>query len=411
MNKILVIGGGPAGMMAAYSAAKSGSQVVLFEKNPILGKKLRITGKGRCNVTNAQEPEEIIKNIYKNGNFMYSGIYSFTNDMTMSLFESYGLRLKIERGQRVFPQSDKAVDVVNTFEKMIKDAGVQVELSSPVKSIKVDSDNKVNGILLASGKTISADRVILATGGMSYPLTGSTGDGYRMATELGHMCTELSPSLVGVETLVDVPKELVGLNLRNISICLYKNNKKIYEDFGELEFRNYGIDGPLVKSASCYISKEGKYRIDIDLKPALSHEKLDKRIQRDFEVFNNRKFGDSLVKLLPKDMIDFIVYKSNIDRNKPVHQVTRLERTNLVKLIKSLTFEIKKLRPLEEAIVTSGGINVKEINPSTMESKIVGGLYLCGEIIDVDAFTGGYNLQVAYSTAYLAGVNASIVYD
>src|SRR3712207_1918328 len=214
---------------------------------------------------------------------MYSAIYSFTNDMAMELFKSYGLKLKVERGHRVFPRSDKAIDVVKTFEKMLKDAGVQVELSSPVKCIKVDSNNKVSGIQLTSGKTILADRVILATGGMSYPLTGSTGDGYRMATDLGHMCTDLSPSLVGLETLVDIPKELVGLSLRNIGICLYRNGKKIYEDFGELEFRNYGIDGPLVKSASCYIAREGKYRIDIDLKPALSHEKLDKRIQRDFE--------------------------------------------------------------------------------------------------------------------------------
>lgn len=407
MKKVLVVGAGPAGMMAAYHAAKSGADVTIFERNPIIGKKLRITGKGRCNITNAQDPEDIIKNIYKNGNFMYSGIYSFSNDMAMDLFKSYGLKIKIERGQRVFPESDKAIDVVNTFDRMIKDAGVKLILNNRVKSIEVDKDKNILGLRTAENDLVSCDSIILATGGKSYPLTGTTGDGYKMSKKLGHTCTELSPSLVGLETMPRPSSDLVGLNLRNVSIKLLKNAKPIYSDFGELEFRDYGIDGPIIKSASCYISDKGDYEVELDLKPALSFEKLDKRLQRDFEEFSNKEFENSLVKLLPKSIIGYIIDESGIDRKKLVHQITRQERHNLVGLIKSIKFHIKSTRPIDEAIVTSGGINVKEINPSTMESKIVKNLYFCGEIIDVDAFTGGYNLQIAYSTAYLAGINAA----
>lgn len=407
MKKVLVVGGGPSGMMAAYHAARAGAEVTLLDKNPILGKKLRITGKGRCNITSAQDPEDIINNIYRNGNFMYSGIYSFTNDMAIELFEHYGLKVKVERGQRVFPESDKAIDVVNTFEKMLDDAGVKVLLNKKVERLEVDEDKKVIGVSLSSNKIIRADAVILATGGKSYPLTGSTGDGYDMAKRQGHNCTELSPSLVGLETNPRPEGYLVGLNLRNVGIKLLKNDKKIYDDFGELEFRDYGLDGPTVKSASCFVRGGGKYRLELDLKPALSHDKLDKRIQRDFEEFSNKSFENSLVKLLPSSMAEYLIGISGIDRKKEVHQITREERLRLVNLIKSMNFDIKKARPLAEAIVTSGGIDTKEINPSTMESKIIKNLYFSGEIIDVDAFTGGYNLQIAYSTGYLAGVNSS----
>nr|WP_308550966.1 NAD(P)/FAD-dependent oxidoreductase [uncultured Peptostreptococcus sp.] len=407
-KKVVVIGGGAAGMMAGYFAAKEGASVTILEKNKMLGRKIRISGKGRCNLTNASDLETIINNIYRNGNFMYSSLYSFTNDNLIDLFESFGLKLKTERGNRVFPVSDKSIDVVKTMEKMLDSKNVRVKTSSTVKNIILE-DEKVKGVVLSNGTKMMADRVIVTTGGKSYPLTGSTGDGYIMAKKCGHSITDLYPALVGLETREPISEELVGLNLRNISINLYKNGKKIYEDFGELEYRDYGIDGPIIKSASCYMDnfQKNNYKIVLDLKPALTYEKLDARILRDFEKYSNKPFEKSLKDLLPKKMIDYIVYKTGIDRKKPVHQVSKEERHILLRLIKGVEYDIKRLRPIEEAIVTEGGISVKEVNPSTMESKLVEGLYFAGEILDINGFTGGYNLQIAFSTGYLAGINSA----
>lgn len=408
MKKVAVIGAGAAGCIAAYFAAKSGADVTIYEKNNVIGKKLRITGKGRCNITNASDVEDIISNIYRNGNFMYSALYSFTNENLMELFREYGLELKVERGNRVFPKSDKAIDVVITIEKMLKSAGVKIKFGEKVENIFLEGD-KVSAVKLNGNKKEKADAVIVATGGVSYPLTGSTGDGYKLAGSAGHNITRLKPALVGLET-EDAPRsKMVGLNLRNVGITLVENNKKIYEDFGEMEFRNYGIDGPTIKSASCYIEEMEKnnYSVYLDLKPALSDEKLDMRIQRDFKKYMNKNFENSLNDLLPKSMIDFVIDISEIDRYKPVHQITKDERKKLIKSIKNIEFKIKKIRPIEEAIVTSGGIEVKEINPSTMESKKIRGLFFAGEVVDIDAYTGGYNLQAAFSMGYLAGVSAS----
>lgn len=408
MKKVAIIGAGAAGSIAAYFAAKSGADVTMYEKNNIIGRKLRITGKGRCNITNASDLEDIISNIYRNGNFMYSALYSFSNDNLMDLFKEYGLKLKIERGNRVFPESDKALDVVLTIEKMLKDAGVKIEFNKKVESIIIE-DERIKGIKLGDGKKIFADSVVIATGGVSYPLTGSSGDGYKMAGKAGHNITRLKPALAGLETVQLPRKEMIGLNLRNIGISLYENNKKIYEDFGELEFRNYGIDGPTIKSASCYVedTQKNTYYIVLDLKAALSEEKLDLRIQRDFKKYMNKNFENALNDLLPKSMIDFVISLSEIDRYKAVHQITKKERRKLLESIKKIRFDIKKIRPIEEAIVTSGGVEVKEINPATMESKKVEGLYFAGEIVDIDAYTGGYNLQAAFSMGYLAGISSS----
>lgn len=408
MKKVAIIGAGAAGSIAAYFAAKSGADVTVYEKNNIIGRKLRITGKGRCNITNASDLEDIISNIYRNGNFMYSALYSFSNDNLMDLFKEYGLKLKIERGNRVFPESDKALDVVLTIEKMLKDAGVKIEFNKKVESIIIE-DERIKGIKLGDGKKIFADSVVIATGGVSYPLTGSSGDGYKMAGKAGHNITRLKPALAGLETVQLPRKEMIGLNLRNIGIGLYENNKKIYEDFGELEFRNYGIDGPTIKSASCYVedTQKNTYYIVLDLKAALSEEKLDLRIQRDFKKYMNKNFENALNDLLPKSMIDFVISLSEIDRYKAVHQITKKERRKLLESIKKIRFDIKKIRPIEEAIVTSGGVEVKEINPATMESKKVEGLYFAGEIVDIDAYTGGYNLQAAFSMGYLAGISSS----
>lgn len=408
MKKVVVIGAGAAGMMAAYFAAREGAHVTIIEKNKILGRKIRITGKGRCNVTNASDLDTIINNIYRNGNFMYSSLYSFTNDALIDLFESFGLKLKTERGNRVFPLSDKAIDVVKAMEKMLDSQAVNIKTGAKVRSILLDG-NKVKGLILSNGTKIFADKIILATGGKSYPLTGSAGDGYTMAKECGHRVTNLYPSLIGMETVQDIKRDMVGLNLRNISIKLYKNSKEIYQGFGELEFREYGLDGPVIKSASCYIDdfQKNNYRILLDLKPALSNEKLDARILRDFEKYSNNSFETGLKDLLHKKMIDYIIDKVGIDRKKPVHQVSKEERHRLLSLIKGIDFDIKRLRPIDEAIITEGGIEVKEVNPSTMESKLVEGLYFAGEILDVNAFTGGFNLQIAFSTGYLAGTSSA----
>lgn len=407
MKKVVIIGAGPAGMTAAYSASQNGIDVVLVEKNERVGRKLLITGKGRCNITNNCEVEELIANVNTNGKFLYSAFYTFTNDAVMEMFESLGVRLKTERGNRVFPESDRAMDVVDAMSRLIKRKNIKLVTGKTVKDIK-EKNGKVESIVLSDGKEIKADAVIIATGGASYQRTGSTGDGYRLAEKLGHKITPLKPSLIGLEIQEDFVSKLKGLSLRNVAINVYgKKNKKIYDDFGEMEFTDYGVDGPIIKSASCImrdLSKES-YKISLDLKPALDHEKLDKRVQRDFQKYINKRFENSLSDLLPSKMIPVIVELSGIDPATPVNSITKEERRNLVNTIKNIEMHVKRYRPMEEAIVTSGGVKTSEINSSTMESKLVEGLYFAGEVIDVDAYTGGFNLQIAFSTGYLAGMS------
>ena len=407
MKKVVIIGAGPAGMTAAYSASQNGIDVVLVEKNERVGRKLLITGKGRCTITNNCEVEELIANVNTNGKFLYSAFYTFTNDAVMEMFESLGVRLKTERGNRVFPESDRAMDVVDAMARLIKKKNIKLVTGKTVKDIK-EKNGKVESVVLSDGKEIKADAVIIATGGASYQRTGSTGDGYRLAEKLGHKITPLKPSLIGLEIQEDFVYKLKGLSLRNVAINVYgKKNKKIYDDFGEMEFTDYGVDGPIIKSASCImrdLSKES-YKISLDLKPALDHEKLDKRVQRDFQKYINKRFENSLSDLLPSKMIPVVVELSGIDPATPVNSITKEERRNLVNTIKNIEMHVKRYRPMEESIVTSGGVKTSEINSSTMESKLVEGLYFAGEVIDVDAYTGGFNLQIAFSTGYLAGSN------
>lgn len=407
MKKVVIIGAGPAGMTAAYSASQNGIDVVLVEKNERVGRKLLITGKGRCNITNNCEVEELIANVNTNGKFLYSAFYTFTNDAVMEMFESLGVRLKTERGNRVFPESDRAMDVVDAMARLIKRKNIKLVTGKTVKDIK-EKNGKVESVVLSDGKEIKTDAVIIATGGASYQRTGSTGDGYRLAEKLGHKITPLKPSLIGLEIQEDFVHKLKGLSLRNVAINVYgKKNKKIYDDFGEMEFTDYGVDGPIIKSASCImrdLSKES-YKISLDLKPALDHEKLDKRVQRDFQKYINKRFENSLSDLLPSKMIPVVVELSGIDPATPVNSITKEERRNLVNTIKNMEMHVKRYRPMEEAIVTSGGVKTSEINSSTMESKLVEGLYFAGEVIDVDAYTGGFNLQIAFSTGYLAGMS------
>ena len=407
MKKVVIIGAGPAGMTAAYSASQNGIDVVLVEKNERVGRKLLITGKGRCNITNNCEVEELIANVNTNGKFLYSAFYTFTNDAVMEMFESLGVRLKTERGNRVFPESDRAMDVVDAMSRLIKRKNIKLVTGKTVKDIK-EKNGKVESVVLSDGKEIKADAVIIATGGASYQRTGSTGDGYRLAEKLGHKITPLKPSLIGLEIQEDFVSKLKGLSLRNVAINVYgKKNKKIYDDFGEMEFTDYGVDGPIIKSASCImrdLSKES-YKISLDLKPALDHEKLDKRVQRDFQKYINKRFENSLSDLLPSKMIPVVVELSGIDPATPVNSITKEERRNLVNTIKNIEMHVKRYRPMEEAIVTSGGVKTSEINSSTMESKLVEGLYFAGEVMDVDAYTGGFNLQIAFSTGYLAGMS------
>lgn len=409
MKNVIIVGAGASGIIAAYFAEKNGANVTLIEKNKMIGRKLRITGKGRCNITNASDLEDIIKNIYKNGNFMYSSLYSFTNYDMMDLLERNGLKIKVERGNRVFPESDLAIDVVRTLEKMISNKNIKIIYNKTVKKMILDeTKSQIRGVKLNSGEIIYADSVVVSTGGMTYPLTGSTGDGYRFARDCNHEVTELYPALVGMETKEVPAKEMVGFLLKNISIKLLKNGKKIYEEQGELEFRDYGIDGALVKRASSLVRDSSDYKVILDLKPALSREKLDMRIQRDFSKNMNISFKKAIKSLLPSNLLSFVLEKSDIDSEKVVHQIKKEERLKFVDLIKNIEFNIKSLRPMDEGIVTSGGVSIKEINPQTMESKLVKGLYFSGEVIDVEGYTGGYNLQIAFSTGYLAGVSASV---
>ena len=377
-------------MMAAATAADNGAEVILLEKQHRLGRKLLITGKGRCNITNDCDVEELIENVPTNGKFLYSAFYTFTNYDAINMFNSLGLKTKTERGKRVFPESDKALDVAKALEKQVKDKNVKVILNAKVNKI-VTKDNKIEKVIYNNNESIKCDSVILATGGLSYPLTGSTGDGYKFAKDLGHTIVSPKPSLIGIEVQEDFVKDLEKLALRNVSIkVLNSKNKKIYDDFGEMEFTKYGLDGPIIKSASCRMKDTSKenYKIVLDLKPALDEEKLDKRIIKDFTKYTNKNFENSLDDLLPKKLIPIIVELSEIPRHIKVNQISKQQRLNLVHLLKNITFTVKRYRPIEEAIITSGGIKVSEINASTMESKIIENLFFAGEIIDVDAYTG-----------------------
>ena len=405
MKKVVVIGAGAAGMMAAATAANRGLDVTLIERNHRVGRKILITGKGRCNITNDCDIEELIENVPTNGKFLYSAFYTFTNTDVIDMFNKLGVETKTERGKRVFPVSDRAHDIANALEKMVKSQKVKILLNSKVDKI-VAKENKIEKVILDNKKEILCDSVIVATGGLSYPLTGSTGDGYKFAKSFGHKVVDTKPSLIGMEVQEEFVKEIGKLSLRNIAISVYNSkNKKIYDDFGELEFTKYGIDGPVIKSASCRMKDTTKenYKIVLDLKPALDEDKLDKRIQRDFQKYTNKKFENALDDLLPKKLIPTIIDLSNIDKDTVVHQISREQRKHLVHLLKNITLTVKRYRPIEEAIITSGGIKVSEINSSTMESKLVEGLFFAGEVIDVDAYTGGFNLQIAFSTGYLAG--------
>ena len=404
MSKVIVAGGGAAGMMAAIRAAECGHSVELIEHNEKLGKKVFITGKGRCNLTNASDMDEIFNNIVTNPKFLYSALYTFSNEDVMRFFENSGLKIKTERGGRVFPVSDKSSDVIKTLEKKLKDHDVNVRLNSHAEKL-IMQNGKISGIIV-NGKKQDADAVIMATGGLSYKSTGSDGSGFDIIRESGHTTSEFSPALVPIVIKEDYPKKMQGVSLKNIEISILNGNKNIYSAFGEMLFTHFGISGPVVLSASSVIIKylkKGNLTIKIDLKPALSEEQLDARILRDFEDNINRDFKNSLSGLLPKKMIPSIIRYSGIPEDKKINNITREERRSLVKALKGFTLTIEGLRGYDEAIITQGGVNVKEINPATMESKLVKGLYFAGEMIDIDAFTGGYNLQLAWSTGYLAG--------
>lgn len=416
--KVVIIGGGPAGMMAAISAAQKGDKVILIEKMKTLGRKLLITGKGRCNITSSLPMEEFIKNTPGNGMFLYSCYQNYTNQDIIQFLKQQGLEVKEERGNRIFPITDKSQDVLNCFIKKMKELKIEIIYQTKAEEIKIEEKNgekKVIGVKTPK-ETIKADKVILATGGKSYPLTGSTGDGYEMVKKLGHTITTIKPSLVPLEIYQkEECKELQGLSLKNVKIKLIdkKRNKEIYEDFGEILFTHFGVSGPTILSSSAHLVRynniEEKYKnkeitLKIDFKPALTIDKLDQRIRRDFEENKNKQFKNSLDKLLPQKLIPIIIQKSGISEKKKVNEITKEERKNLINQLKNFEITIKRTRPIEEAIITSGGINIKEINPKTMESKIIKNLYFAGEIIDVDSYTGGFNLQIAYATGYTAGM-------
>lgn len=401
-KKVIVIGAGPAGMIACGHLAEKIDNVILVEKNKFTGKKLRITGKGRCNITNNADMEEFLKNVPTNPRFLYSAFYSFTNRDIIDLLEKYGVKTKVERGERVFPLSDSAKDVADALTKYALKKNVKF-LHENVTEI-ITENGAVCGIK-TDKQVIESDAVVLATGGKSYPLTGSDGSGYKLAQKLGHTITAPKPSLIPVVTYEKWVSDLMGLSLKNIEISVYnKKNKKIYTDFGEMLFTHFGLSGPVILSASAHMKNVEKeeYKIKIDLKPALDTDKLDKRVCRDFEMFKNKHIINALDELLPKALIPVIIQLSGIPPHKQVNSITKEERKSLIQNIKSLCVTVKEFRPIDEAIVTSGGIKVGEINPSTMESKLVPDLYFAGEIIDVDAYTGGFNLQIAYSTGYLA---------
>ena len=432
--KVVVIGGGPAGIMSAIYAKNSGNYVILIEKMNSLGKKLLITGKGRCNITSSLNINEFIQNIPGNGRFLYSAFQNFTNEDIINLLKKHNVKVKEERGNRIFPVSDKSKDVLDAFYEELKNLNVKIYTNSTVNQIIV-KDGSVTGVEYTFNNnkyTINADKVILATGGKSYPTTGSTGDGYEMAKKLGHTITEIKPSLIPIvanensaiekinlgsyKNSKELCKSLQGLSLKNVKIQFedIEKNKVIYDDFGEMLFTHFGISGPTILSSSAHIIrykninellKQGKIILKIDLKPALSNEKLDARILRDFEKEKNKLFRNSLDELLPQKLIDSVIHLSGINPNKKVNEISKKERMQLLKILKEFCITISGFRPVEEAIITAGGVNIKEINPKTMESKLINNLYFAGEIIDVDAYTGGFNLQIAYSTGVTAGLN------
>lgn len=431
MSNVIVIGAGAAGMMAAIAAAGNGHQVTVLEKNEKAGKKIYITGKGRCNITNACDVEELFNNVVTNKKFLYSAFYGFTNDDVVTMLNTAGLATKVERGNRVFPVSDRAGDVIAALVRIMKKLGVKLEYDTTVTEIITGTFDKtddtadaadggkcgaaagaiastVTGVRCASGKVYPADAVIVATGGVSYPTTGSTGDGYEFAQRTGHNVTALSPALVPFNVAEEDVKELQGLALKNSGVTIYDGKKKLYEDFGELLFTHFGVSGPTVLSASSYVAKKIKdhpLRLVIDLKPGLDTEQLDARVLRDFDEFMNKNFNNALDKLLPKSLIPVVIRRSGIDEYKKVHEISREERMRLIGTIKNLEFTLTGLRGFNEAIITQGGVSVRDVDPSTMESKKVSGLYFAGEVLDIDAVTGGFNLQIAWSTGHLAGMS------
>lgn len=409
MKRVVVIGGGAAGLMAAVIAGREGAKVTLLEKMNYVGKKMGITGKGRCNITNACDMSEFIKNTPGNGKFLYGAYERFTNEDLLQLLHDAGLETKVERGGRVFPASDSALDVRNTFMKLMKDYGVDVRLEKPVKKILVD-DGTVNGVV-TDKETYHADAVVIATGGKSYPATGSTGDGYILASKVGHTITDIRPSLVPIVTEESWVKDLMGLSLRNVELSVIAKNKVQATMFGEMMFTHFGITGPIVLSLSHTVGKLmrkkniGTIGLDINLKPALSPETLDKRLQKDFDLYSKKQLINGMKDLLPSRLIPLIIELAGIDPQKPINQISKEERQQIGYMLQHMPLTVKGLRPVEEAIVTAGGISLKEFNPKTMESKLVKGLYGAGEVLDIDAFTGGYNLQAAFSTGYVAAMH------
>lgn len=432
MSKVIVVGGGPAGMFAAIAAAEKGHEVTLLEKNEKLGKKLYITGKGRCNITNAGDMDTLFSNVMTNSKFLYSAFYTYDNQRVIDFFEKNGLRTKIERGNRVFPVSDHSSDVIATLQKVLKDRGVEIRLHTEVDALLTEKygeasmeqpaerpadtwsakkkakscERKVTGVRLADGKELLADAVILATGGFSYQTTGSTGDGYRFAEEVGHTVTEIRPSLVPFYAKEAYVTEMQGLSLKNVRVRIRDGKKLLYDEFGEMLFTHFGVSGPLILSASAAIRPaltEKELSMEIDLKPALMEEQLDQRLLREFEEAKNKQFKNSIGHLFPSKMIPVMLSLGGIDPEKKVNEITREERLGFIRLMKAFPVTLNGLRDFKEAIITRGGVKVKEVNPSTMESKLVKNLYFCGELLDLDAMTGGFNLQIAWSTGYLAG--------
>ena len=410
MSHVIVVGGGAAGMFAAIAAAKNGHQVTLYEKNEKLGKKIFITGKGRCNITNAADMEELFDAVVTNSKFLYSSFYGYTNQNVIDFFEDAGVPVKIERGNRVFPISDHSSDVIRALEREMKKVGVKVCLNTEVKSVEAEK-GKFNKVVLKDTTTQTADACIVATGGLSYRSTGSTGDGFRFAENVGHKVTQCFPSLVPMETKEPWICELQGLSLRNVEAKILDGKKELYKDFGEMLFTHFGVSGPLIISASSYVGKKfmdkngqkKELTLEIDLKPALTEEQLDQRVLRDFEENHNRQFKNAITKLFPSKLIPVMLELGGIDPEKKVNSIEKEERKQFVHLIKHFRMTLTGLRDYPEAIITKGGVNVKEIDPGTMESKLVKGLYFAGEVLDLDALTGGFNLQIAWSTGYAAG--------
>lgn len=407
LSNVIVIGGGAAGMMAAIFATRNGKNVTLIEQNEKLGKKLFITGKGRCNFTNACDIEDLFQNVVTNPKFLYSAFYTFSNQMVMDFFEEIGLSYKIERGNRVFPTSDHSSDVIKVLEKEMKKENVEILLNTKVKSLIIE-DGVCKGVILHNKRRLFANSIIVATGGISYPRTGACKDGYDFAKKAGHSIVKVQPSLVPFELADSCCRDLMGISLKNVSATIYANGKKVYSDFGEMLFTHFGVSGPIIIKASAYIQNylEHELKVSVDLKPALDEKQLDERLLKDFQIFQNKQLKNSLDKLMLRALIPVVIEKSGLDGEKKVNELTKEERRILGNTIKNLSFTITGLRGWDEAIITKGGVKVKEIDPSTMESKITKGLYFAGEVLDLDALTGGFNLQIAWSTGCLAGMNS-----